>query len=267
EQTGKLYELLYDLGCKGGTTYRDGSRDTQVLKAKDDSKKNEEAEKKAAESAAEIDALKAENAELKERIAAIEKAEKTLKARSRSNVMRGTTYKKSTPIGTAYITVNSDNDSYENPFEVFINVAKVGTSVAADAEGLARLISLILRMPSPYSPKQRAQAIINQLKGIGSGQSTGFGKNRVMSLADAVAQVLEEHIGTQSESTIESTKLTDEGEEEEKSQPELITSEYVTTKAPLANGITRDICPVCGNATFVKIEGCQKCLSCGYSKC
>ncbi|MBR4477951.1 MAG: ribonucleoside-diphosphate reductase, adenosylcobalamin-dependent, partial [Spirochaetales bacterium] len=267
EQTGKLYELLYDLGCKGGTTYRDGSRDTQVLKAKDDSKKNEEAEKKAAESAAEIDALKAENAELKERIAAIEKTEKTLKARSRSNVMRGTTYKKSTPIGTAYITVNSDNDSYENPFEVFINVAKVGTSVAADAEGLARLISLILRMPSPYSPKQRAQAIINQLKGIGSGQSTGFGKNRVMSLADAVAQVLEEHIGTQSESTIESTKLTDEGEEEEKSQPELITSEYVTTKAPLANGITRDICPVCGNATFVKIEGCQKCLSCGYSKC
>ena len=269
EQTAKLYELLYDLGCKGGTTYRDGSRDTQVLKAKDDSKKDEEAEKKAAESAAEIDALKAENAELKERIAAMEKAEKTLKPRSRSNVMRGTTYKKSTPIGTAYITVNSDNDSYsyENPFEVFINVAKVGTSVAADAEGLARLISLILRMPSPYSPKQRAQAIINQLKGIGSGQSTGFGKNRVMSLADAVAQVLEEHIGTQSEATIESTKLTDEGEEEEMSQPELISSEYVTTKAPLANGITRDICPVCGNATFVKIEGCQKCLSCGYSKC
>ena len=34
EQTGKLYELLYDLGCKGGTTYRDGSRDSQVLIAK-----------------------------------------------------------------------------------------------------------------------------------------------------------------------------------------------------------------------------------------
>ena len=268
EQTARLYELLYDLGCKGGTTYRDGSRDTQVLKAKDDSKKEKEAEEKAAKAVAETDALRAENAELKERIAALEHAEKqNLKARSRSNVMRGTTYKKSTPIGTAYITVNSDNDNYENPFEVFINVAKVGTSVAADAEGLARLISLILRMPSPYSPKQRAQAIINQLKGIGSGQSTGFGKNRVMSLADAVAMVLEEHIGTQSESTIESTKLTDEGEEEEKSQPELIPDDYVTTKAPLANGITRDICPVCGNVTFVKIEGCQKCLSCGYSKC
>ncbi|MDD3669774.1 MAG: adenosylcobalamin-dependent ribonucleoside-diphosphate reductase, partial [Sphaerochaetaceae bacterium] len=40
EQTGKLYELLYDLGCKGGTTYRDGSRDSQVLIAKD--KKKEE---------------------------------------------------------------------------------------------------------------------------------------------------------------------------------------------------------------------------------
>jgi len=264
EQTAKLYELLYDLGCKGGTTYRDGSRDTQVLKVKDD-KSGKSKEEEAKTKAEELEKLRAENALLKAKLA------ETGKARNRSSVMRGTTYKKSTPIGTAYITVNSDKEGYENPFEVFINVAKVGTSVAADAEGLARLISLILRMPSPYSPKQRAQAIINQLKGIGSGSSTGFGKNRVMSLADAVAQVLEEHIGTQSEQTIESTKLTDEGEEEERSQPELITEEvsmgFVTTRAPQTNGITRDICPVCGNATFVKIEGCQKCLSCGHSKC
>src|SRR5262245_18859893 len=31
EQTKKLYELMYDLGCKGGTIYRDGSRDEQIL--------------------------------------------------------------------------------------------------------------------------------------------------------------------------------------------------------------------------------------------
>src|SRR6185436_7697057 len=37
EQTKKLYELMYDLGCKGGTIYRDGSRDEQILST--DSKK------------------------------------------------------------------------------------------------------------------------------------------------------------------------------------------------------------------------------------
>lgn len=259
EQTAKLYELLYDLGCKGGTTYRDGSRDTQVLKAKDGSDK-EEAKKE--EKSCECDKLKCEIADLKNQLAAA-KASSPLKARSRSSVMRGTTYKKATPIGTAYITVNCDNNACEDPFEVFINVAKVGTSVAADAEGLARLISLILRMPSPYTPKQRAQAIVNQLKGIGSGQSTGFGKNRVMSLADAIGQVLEEHIGQQSEHTIEATKLADVGEEEDRQQPNLIEDDDTKVK----NSVTADICPVCGQATFVKIEGCQKCLSCGHSKC
>ena len=31
EQTKQLYTLMYDLGCKGGTIYRDGSRDEQIL--------------------------------------------------------------------------------------------------------------------------------------------------------------------------------------------------------------------------------------------
>lgn len=36
EQTREIFELLYRTGCKGGTIYRDGSRDVQVLNLTDD---------------------------------------------------------------------------------------------------------------------------------------------------------------------------------------------------------------------------------------
>ncbi len=233
EQTGKLYELLYDLGCKGGTTYRDGSRDTQVLTVKKDEKVEE---------------------------APIISRPIEPKPRVRSTVLQGTTYRKATPIGTAYITVNCDGPKPSDIFEVFINVAKVGSDVAADAEGLGRLISLLLRMPSPLTPDQRAQAIISQLAGIGSGRSMGFGKNRVMSLPDAVAQVLQQHIGS-SDSDREASHLPDEEDEpEDNGQLDLGLPSSVSSVKP-------DICPICGNVTFVNIEGCKKCFSCGHSEC
>ena len=233
EQTGKLYELLYDLGCKGGTTYRDGSRDTQVLTAKMEEPKVEKP-------------VVSRSTEPKPRV--------------RSTVLQGTTYRKATPIGTAYITVNCDGPNPSDIFEVFINVAKVGSDVAADAEGLGRLISLILRMPSPLTPDQRAQAIIGQLSGIGSGRSMGFGKNRVMSLPDAVAQVLQQHIGS-SDSEREASRLPDEEDEDEDAG-------QLDLGLPSASASVKpDICPICGNVTFVNIEGCKKCFSCGHSEC
>lgn len=236
EQTGKLYELLYDLGCKGGTTYRDGSRDTQVLTAKKEEKEEPKVEKPVVSRSTEP------------------------KPRVRSTVLQGTTYRKATPIGTAYITVNCDGPNPSDIFEVFINVAKVGSDVAADAEGLGRLISLMLRMPSPLTPDQRAQAIIGQLSGIGSGRSMGFGKNRVMSLPDAVAQVLQQHIGS-SDSEREASRLPDEEDEDEDAgQLDLGLPSSSASVKP-------DICPICGNVTFVNIEGCKKCFSCGHSEC
>src|SRR5690606_20839211 len=43
EETKELYELAFDLGCKGVTIYRDGSRDVQVLSTKKEEVKKEEA--------------------------------------------------------------------------------------------------------------------------------------------------------------------------------------------------------------------------------
>ncbi len=226
-QTKDLYQLMYDTGCKGGTIYRDGSRDEQVLYAKkDDEEKPKEQTKPAVD----------------------------IKPRVRPTVLFGTTYRKHTPIGTAYITVNAGKGAIKEPFEVFINVAKVGSDVAADAEGLGRLISLILRMPSPLSPIDRVGSVIGQLRSIGSGRHHGFGKNRVMSLPDAVAQVLEEHIGKTNDDDF--PVLPDEEDELAAQQKQF---SFVEPEA--------DLCPVCGNATFMFIEGCKKCHSCGHSEC
>ncbi len=219
EQTRELYELMYKLGAKGGTIYRDGSRDEQVLTAKK--------EEKPAPPIPEV------------------------KVRVRPTVLHGNTYRKDTPIGTAYITVNFNGSGKKEPFEVFINVAKVGSDVAADAEGLGRLISLILRMPSPLSPYERVQDIIAQLRGIGSGRPHGFGKKRVMSLPDAVAQALAEHIGFNPQADL----------------PGLPEDDAPASYQLDFSSVQGDLCPICGNATLMMIEGCKKCHSCGYSEC
>jgi ribonucleoside-diphosphate reductase alpha chain len=220
EQTRQLYELMYELGCKGGTIYRDGSRDVQVLNLKEEDKPQ---------------------------VSEKPKAPPEVKWRARPATLHGNTYRKNTPIGTAYITVNANGGGDPQPFEVFINVGKAGSDVAADAEGLGRLVSLILRMPSPLSPQERVQDIVAQLRGIGSGRQQGFGKNRVMSMPDAVAQALAEYAGINATGEL----------------PGLPEDEITQLNLPLKG----DYCPSCGSATLLHVEGCKKCYECGYSEC
>jgi ribonucleoside-diphosphate reductase alpha chain len=215
QQTRQLYEMMYDMGVKGGTIYRDGSRDEQVLQ------RTEPEREKPVE----------------------------IKWRARPGVLRGYTYRKNTPIGTAYITINANGEGEKEPFELFVNVGKAGSDVAADAEGIGRLVSLILRMPSPLTPQQRVQDVVGQLRDIGSGRAQGFGKHRVQSLPDAVAQVLAEHIGLH----------------EQEELPGLPEVEENAIQLPLP--IKGDFCPECGQATLLHIEGCRKCYNCGYSEC
>ena len=175
-----------------------------------------------------------------------------LKRRPRPNVLRGITYRKETPLGTAYVTVNINGG--DKPFEVFMNVGKAGSDVAAVSEALGRLISLVLRLPSPLDERDRLNEVVDQLAGIGGGRSLGFGANRVRSLPDAVAQVLREYLGQTEEGAVE-------GEREEP-------QEYIQQlPLPITDRPIGDLCPECGQATFVPTEGCRKCYACGYSEC
>jgi ribonucleoside-diphosphate reductase alpha chain len=158
-------------------------------------------------------------------------------------VLHGTTYRTPTPLGTAYITINENGD--RSPFEVFANVGKAGSDTAAVAEAIGRLISLTLRMPSPLTNQERLTEVIDQLNGIGGQRPMGFGPNRVRSLPDAIAQVLARHIA-------------------------LVEAEQPPEQLPLPITIpssSADLCPDCGQASLVAMEGCRKCMNCGFSEC
>jgi len=222
----KAYLSAYKLGCMGITIYRDGCKEWQVLNVgtSKDEKKEEVKEEKEAE---------------------------VVDLRSRPNKLQGDTYKVQTPVGNAFVAINADENG--NPFEVFINVGKAGTHVMADAEAIGRLISLSLRVPSAYPPKAVAEAVAEQLSGIGGAESVGFGNNKVRSLADGVAKVIREYIKTDG-------KAHDSKSEE---KPVLLATQQ-ELPLPEKKG---DLCPECGQASLVLEEGCQKCYSCGASKC
>lgn len=221
----KLYSLAYKLGLKGIAYMREGSR-AGVL---------ERIEKK------------------EEKKPAIP----SFTVKPRPMVVHGSTYRINTPVGVAFITVNTNGGIPPEPLEVFINISKPGSDISAMAEGLGRTISLALRFASHIPALERVQEIINQLQGIGGARTMGFGKDKIRSLPDAVAKVLAMHYGIneqKKEQPIEKPKLVTET-----TQPSLIASPESRRNF--------DICPSCGEALLVHEEGCKKCYGCGYSEC
>ena len=207
----KAYLEAWKLGCKGLTVYVTGTRKEVVL----------------------------ETAETKQ------KREGELAVKPRPSRTVGSTYKVDTPVGSAFVTVNENGNN--NPLEVFVNVGKAGSDIAADAEAIGRLSSLVLRVDPTMTPKERVAAIIDQLEGIGGSRAVGFGAQKVRSLADGIAKILKEYLGWKKEQA----KI-------EEVQPQLPVGKLQKVG---------DICPTCGQATLVNEEGCRKCYSCGYSEC
>lgn len=235
DEVRNAYLTAYNIGCRGITIYRDGSRDKQILEVKKDSSYFDKLAGNKAETVAEIEAAPAIRIALK----------------PRPSVLNGRTHKVMTPLGKAFVSINEDEDG--NIFEVFINVGRAGSDITADAEAIGRLISLTFRIPSDYSSDQIAQKVISQLRGIGGSSSTGFGADRVRSLADAVAKVIEQHQGSKT------AHIVKESSDQSETVP-------LWQAEPAQHKLT-DMCPECGSASLRYIEGCQKCESCGFSKC
>ena len=256
EETKKLYELAFELGCKGVTIYRDGSRDTQVLSTAKDDKKDAEAknESAAASPAGDAEAIGKLNAALNANVSKQEEQEFDRQYKRRPQVLRGATYKLNTPLGVAYITIN---DIDGTPGEIFLNVGKAGSDVFAMAEALGRVCSLFLRYGDHGN---KVKLLIKHLKGIGGSGAIGFGANRVESIADAVAKALEMHVAAGKPSA---------GEAATEVPPIAAAAEPAVTLPGGKDGPveSRDLCPSCGSASLLNIEGCKTCTNCGYSRC
>ncbi|MEK7177983.1 MAG: adenosylcobalamin-dependent ribonucleoside-diphosphate reductase [Patescibacteria group bacterium] len=235
EDVKKLYNLAYKLGCKGIAYMRDGSR-PGVLERKPDP--------------AEVTTDKEV------------KPLPTYTIKPRPMVVHGATYRINTPVGIAFITLNTNGGNPPEPLEIFINVGKAGSDVYAMAEGLGRMISVALRFSSHISVFDRVNEIITQLQGIGGARTMGFGKDRIRSLPDAVAKVLSMHYGLNGE--IKTNGVV-------KEDPKLVTAttqpSLIQPAVAVARSTSFDICPSCGEVTLVHEEGCKKCYGCGYSEC
>jgi len=191
-----VYLSAYESGCKGVTIYRDGSREIQVL-----NKGNKLAEKK-------------------------EEAPPVPQKLKRPMMLSGKTLRMNTGCGSLYVTINEDAHGL---FEIFNTMGKAGGCAASQCEAIGRLVSLAWR--SRITPEE----IIKELAGISCHKTYGFGDERNLSCADAIANAIRKYLNM--ERPLES-------------------------KLIIQNGA----CPDCG-ASMEHESGCVVCRACGYSEC
>ncbi|MBE9525307.1 MAG: ribonucleoside-diphosphate reductase, adenosylcobalamin-dependent, partial [Chloroflexi bacterium] len=167
-----------------------------------------------------------------------------------------------TPLGKAFVTIN-ENGGYQ-PFEIFINSAKAGSDTAAVSEAIGRLLSYTLRLASSVEPRERMREIVRQLEGIGGGRSLGYGPNRVRSLPDGISQALAAYLTNAESRHRDDIVKGDNGYYLSQHEAAL---EDESAEQPVEVFRIGDLCPDCGQASFVNEEGCKKCYSCGFSEC
>ena len=282
-----IYRMAYHLNCKGVTVYRDGSRDMQVLstgstarKVQEEATRSGKAEARAdlaamgvggagtvipseardlaADYAGLLAEVQAENERLKKIVHELESENlQRRQKRSRPEMLRGTTRRVETPLGTLYVTITEDDKGH--PFEVFMSLGKAGGALMADVEALGRLISLALRSGIPMKEIHR------QLRGISSDRVIGLGANKVMSVPDAVGISLERWM--QEKQGIQQELIPGAAGASVEAPPQAILTRAGEQMS--LSGMQQMLaaaCPDCGSQ-LEYAEGCAKCHVCGYSEC
>jgi ribonucleoside-diphosphate reductase alpha chain len=152
EDIKKVYELAYELGCKGVTIYRDGSKNNQPLTTGSFVSENNQIETK------------------------------YIKPKKRPKKVPGDTQEFNVGCGKLYLTINHDENG--NPFESFVNLGADGVCPGFSV-GLSRMISLALR--SGIDPED----VIDQLASVKCSNCKGK-KVDAKSCPDAYGKAIKE---------------------------------------------------------------------------
>ena len=158
----------------------------------------------------------------------------------REELLHGTTYKLKWPESAhaVYVTINDLVDGSERrPFEIFINSKNM--EHYAWTLGLTRMISAVFRRGGDVS------FVAEELKAVFDPRGGAWmGGRYVPSLLAAIGAIIERHMA----GAIVEPGSTDRV----RPQPERLAGQP---------------CPQCGAAALIRVEGCNNCLDCGYSKC
>ncbi len=163
-------------------------------------------------------------------------------------VLAGRTYKiAKSPLAESalYVTLN---DHEGKPFEIFIN--------SKDTRHYQWIIALTRVISAVFRKGGDSTFLIEELKSIYDPNGGFFKKGHyIPSLVAEIGDVLEQHfmsLGLYEKD--ESLAVAAQAMMKEKSE-----------KIP--NALKAQVCPKCGEAALVKMDGCLTCTSCGDSKC
>jgi len=243
ERFKDVYLQAYELGCKGCTTYRPNEVTGAVLEVKKETSGKLQPElplPRPQPVAKPSDAWDAGVVYMTQPL-------------SRPEELPGKTYKIRWPENehALYITVNDIvQDGRRRPFEIFINSKNM--EHYAWTVGLTRMISAVFRRGGDVS------FVVEELKAVFDPRGGAWMEGRyVPSLLAAIGDVIERH-------------MIDIGfmPAKRSATPELIERKVVNL--PPGEGGQRPRlaqCPKCGEAALIRVEGCDQCTSCDYSKC
>lgn len=164
----------------------------------------------------------------------------------REEKLEGTTYKLKWPESAhaLYVTINDvDDGERKRPFEIFINSKNMDHYAWTLA--LTRMISAVFRRGGDVS------FVAEELKAVFDPRGGAWLTGRfVPSLLAAIGNIIERHMAQYAPAQLDLPI---------EASPEPVTSFTAAPSGPC--------CPQCGVPGMIREEGCNKCLSCGFSKC